>query len=247
MPRSPRCRTCPTRRPRQDPRTSSCARWARFAALDFEPRDHLELAGGAHRHGPRREPVGLALCLPERRSRDARAGARALGAGEAARPRLRAGDPAGARARAGAVRDGLPARHRAADLQPARGRAVPGRAPPRSRWPRCTTARSSTPSGCRCATRASRRASAARRAPPARTRAASSACTSSTRSRCSASSSPRTRPTSTSGSSRSRRRSSASWGCPTASSTSPSTISATRLPRSTTARRGCRARAATAS
>ena len=53
--------------------------------------------------------------------------------------------------------------------------------------------------------------------------------------------------TSTSGSSRSRRRSSASSGCPTASSTSPSPTSATRPPRSTTARRGCPARAATAS
>ncbi len=63
-------------------------------------------------------------------------------------------------------------------------------APRRSRWPRCTTARSSTPSACRCATRASRRAFAARRARPGATRAGSSACTSSTRSRCSASSTP---------------------------------------------------------
>ena len=52
---------------------------------------------------------------------------------------------------------------------------------------------------------------------------------------------------STSGSSRSRRRSSASSGCPTACSTSRSAISATRRRRSTTARRGSRARVATAS
>ena len=43
---------------------------------------------------------------------------------------------------------------------------LPRRAPPRWRWPRCTTGRSSTPSGCRCATPASRPASAARPARP---------------------------------------------------------------------------------
>ena len=88
-----------------------------------------------------------------------------------ARPRLRAGDPAGAGARAGALRHRLPARHRAADLHAARGRAVSWSAPPRWRSPRCTTGRSSRPSGCRCATPASRRASAARPARPAGTRA----------------------------------------------------------------------------
>ena len=44
-----------------------------------------------------------------------------------ARPRLRAGHPAGARARGGAVRHRLPARHRAADLPPARRRPLPRR------------------------------------------------------------------------------------------------------------------------
>ena len=72
-------------------------------------------------------PVRRALRLPERRARDARARARALGAREAPRSRLRTGDPAGAGARTGAVRDRLPARHRAADLPPARGRALPRR------------------------------------------------------------------------------------------------------------------------
>ena len=38
----------------------------------------------------------------------------------------------------------------------------------RCRWPRCTRARSSTATGCRCATRASRPASGARPAPPGR-------------------------------------------------------------------------------
>ena len=81
----------------------------------------------------------------------------------------------------------------------------------------------------------------------AATRAGSSACTSSTRSRCSRSWSPRTRATSTSGCSRSRRRSCRRSRSPTAWSTSRSTTSAPRRPRSTTARRGCPARSATAS
>ena len=139
--------------------------------LDFAPRDHLELAGELIDMDRAATPVGLALRLSERRPRDARAGARALGAREAARARLRAGDPAGARARAGAVRDRLPARHRAADLPRCPRTSCSSSAPPRSRSPRCTTARSSTPSACRCATPASRRASAARPARPARTRA----------------------------------------------------------------------------
>ncbi len=173
--------------------------------------------GGEDRHGSRRASVGLALCLSERRSGDARARARALGAREVARAWLRARDPAGARARAGALRDRLPARHRAADLLACRRTSCSSSAPPRSRSPRCTTRRSSTPSACRCATRASRPAFAVRPARPGRTRAGSSGCTSSTRSRCSASSSRRSPPASTSGSWRSRRRSSRSWICPTAS------------------------------
>ncbi len=134
--------------------------------------------------------VGRSLCLSEGRPRDGRARARALRAGEAARPRLRAGDPAGAGARACAVRNGLPARHRAADLPPGRRRPVSGR---HLRGGARLAARRGDPrrpSACRCATRATRPASVARRGRPARTRAGSSACTSSTRSRCSASSSP---------------------------------------------------------
>ena len=83
--------------------------------------------------------------------------------------------------------------------------------------------------------------------PRARTRAASSACTSSTRSRCSRSSSPTRRATSTSACWRSRRRSCRSSGSPTAWSTSAWATWAPGRPRSTTARRGCPARSATAS
>ena len=101
---------------------------------------------------------------------------------------------------------------------------------------------------CRCATPASRRASAARRAPPARTRAGSSACTSSTRSRCSASSS---RTTSVR---RARAAAGDRGGDPhRARAPLPRGEHRGRRPRrvggarSTTARRGCRARGATAS
>ena len=83
----------------------------------------------------------------------------------------------------------LPARHRAADLQRARRRAVPGR---HQRGAAGLAARRRDPRAGRAAAalrRASRPASGARPAPPARTRRASSACTSSTRSRCSPSSS----------------------------------------------------------
>ena len=216
------CRTCPTRAPPTARRTSRCAR-RRAAELSLRAARPPRAGGADDRHGRaarnlsgsrfaylRGDLVMLELALV------------ALGAGEAPRQGLRTGDPAGARARARALRDRLPARHRAADLRARRRTSCSSSAPPRWRSPRCTTTRSSTPRRCRCATPASRRASAARPARPARTRAASSACTSSTRSRCSASSRPRSRRPSTSGSSRSRRRSSASSGCPTASSTSPS-------------------------
>ena len=76
----------------------------------------------------------------------ARARARALGAREAARARLRAGHPAGARARGGALRHRLPARHRAADLHACPTTSSTSSARARSRSPRCTPARSSTPS-----------------------------------------------------------------------------------------------------
>ena len=246
---SRRCPTCPTRAAAPGPRGRARARGRRAAALRLRAARPPRARGRDDRHGARGarlsgsrfaylrgDLVMLELALVRWALR------------EAARPRLRAGDPAGARARARAVRDGLPARHRAADLPPAGGRALPRRHLRGRRSPRCTTARSSRPSGCRCATPASRPASAARPAPPARTRAGifrvhqfdkvemfSFVAAAGLRRRARAD--PRDRGGDPA----------ASSGCPTASSTSPSAISAARRRRSTTARRGCRARAATAS
>ncbi len=52
-------------------------------------------------------------------------------------------------ARARALRDRLPARHRAADLPPRRRRSLSGGHLGGGAWPRCTTKRSSRPSACR--------------------------------------------------------------------------------------------------
>ena len=172
-------------------------------------RNHVELLG-EHLDLEARRPRGrLALRLPEGAAGAAGARARPVGCSTLLEEqRLHAGDPAGAGARAArSFGTGHAARHRAADLPRARGRALSGghlrgaaRVAPRR-------TRSSRAPSCRGATRASRPASGARRVRPARTRRASSACTSSTRSRCSRSSSRRSRATSTSGCSRSRRRS----------------------------------------
>ena len=237
----PRCRTRPTRPP--PTRTPSLREVGERGPTG---RDHLELAGRADRHGGRREGRRLALRLPEGRPRAARAGARALGAGGAARPRLRAGRPARAGARGGAVRHRLPARTPSSrsTAWPTTRCTSPAR--PRCRWPRCTRARSST-----------RAAAALRRllaVLPARggrrghaTRAASSACTSSTRSRCSLRRARGVARPSTSGCWRSRRRSCRRSRSRTAWSTSRSTTSAPRRPRSTTRGVAARASGATAS
>ena len=190
---SRRCRTCPIRRPRPGPRTSWSARSARPASWDSSRATICELAGELIDMDRAASLSGSRFAYLQRRPRDARAGARALGAGEGPRAWLRARHPARAGARAGALRHRLPARHRAADLRAAPRTSSSSSAPRRSRSPRCTTARSSRPSVCRFATRASRRAFVARRGRPAGTPAGSSACTSSTRSRCSASSRPRSR------------------------------------------------------
>ena len=196
-----RCRTRPTRPP--PTRTRRCASGASCAAAG---RDHLELAGAMIDMEAGSQGLRLALRLPEGRPRLPRAGARALGAGAAARARLRAGHPAGAGQGGGAVRHRLPARHRAADLPPGRRSAVPDR---HLRGAAGVAARGRDHGrGAAPLRRASRPASGARRAPRARTRAASSACTSSTRSRCSRSSSRASPRPSTSGCWRSRRRSS---------------------------------------
>ena len=246
--RSRRCPTCPTRPPRPGPRTSSSRRSASRRSCDFEPRDHLELAGAMIDMERAAQLSGSRFAYLRGDARDGRAGARALGAREAPRPRLRAGDPAGAGARARALRHRLPARHRAADLRARPRTSCSWSAPPRWRWPRCTTTRSSTPSACRCATPASRRASAARPARPGKDtrgifrvhqfdKVEMFSFVEPERLGRRARADPRDR-----GGDPRRART-----CPTASSTSPSTTSATRPRRSTTARRGSRARAATAS
>ncbi len=71
--------------PRPAPRTSSCARSATPPELGFEPRDHLELAGEMIDTERGARLSGVALRLPARRARDARARARALGAREGCR------------------------------------------------------------------------------------------------------------------------------------------------------------------
>ena len=176
----------------------------------FEPRDHLELAGdgidmdraarlsGARFAYLKGDLVMLELALVRWVLEKLR--------GNGFEPVI---PPVLVRERA-LYRDRLPARHRAADLLAARGRAVPRR---HLRGRARLAARRGDPGrarACRCATPASRPASAARPARRGKTRGGSSACTSSTRWRCSASSRPRSRPASTSGSSRSRRRSSGS-------------------------------------
>ena len=75
-PARPRCR-------RRGPEDELVREVGEPPELGFAPRDHLELAGAMIDMDARRAPVGRALRLPERRPRDARAGARALGAGEA--------------------------------------------------------------------------------------------------------------------------------------------------------------------
>ena len=123
-------------------------------------RDHLELAGDMIDMERGARLSGSRFAYLRGRPGAARARAGPLRAGEADRRGVRAGDPAGAGARAGAVRHRVAARHRAADLRAARRRPVPGRAPRRWRWPRCTATRSWPRTSCRCATPGSPPASA---------------------------------------------------------------------------------------
>ena len=116
-----RCPTFQPRRRRRGPRPAD----RRGAAVGARARPS-RARGTADRHAERRAAVGRALRLPEGRSRAARARARPLGARAAARRGLRAGHPARARPRAGALRDRNAARHRTADLPARRRRAVPG-------------------------------------------------------------------------------------------------------------------------
>ena len=111
-----------TRRTRPRPTTTPCC--ARSASAAGPARTTSTVAGGADRRGGGRARGRLALRLPEGRPRAARARARALGDVGARRATASARRPAGAGARGGAVRDRLPARHRAADLPAARRRPV---------------------------------------------------------------------------------------------------------------------------
>ena len=184
-----RCPTCPTRRRADEDtvlREVGDAGEDRRATTSSSPGERIDMERGARLSGSRFAYLRGDLVLLE------------LALVRWALEKLRGHgfepvDPAGARARGGALRHRLPARHRAADLPPARRRPVPRR---HERGRAGLAARRRDPR---------RRAAAPLRRllallPPrggrrrARTRAGSSACTSSTRSRCSASSSPRTSP-----------------------------------------------------
>ncbi len=81
--RSRRCRTCPTRAPRAG-REDALVRDGRRASRARLRAARPPRAGRrADRHGRAARAVGIALRLPQGRPRDARAGARALGAREA--------------------------------------------------------------------------------------------------------------------------------------------------------------------
>ena len=117
-----RCRTCPPRTPL--PRTRCCARSARPArpagTTSSWPGERIDMERGARLSGSRfaylrGDLVLLELALVR------------WAMEQLARRGLRAGDPAGARARAGAVRHRHAARHRAADLPPRRRRPLPRR------------------------------------------------------------------------------------------------------------------------
>ena len=213
-------------------------------------RDHLELAGAHDRHGgAARRSSGSRFAYLQGRPGAARAGARALGAGDAARARLRAGHPAGAG-------------------RASRRCSAPASCPtPSSRSTACAddelylvgtsevragvAARRRDPRRrrCRCATPASRPASAARRAPPGKdTRGIFRVHQFDKVEMFCVRRAGALGATSTSGCSRSRRRSSRALGDPLPRGQHrrrrPRQLGA---PRSTTARRGCPARSATAS
>ena len=201
-----------------------------------------------HRHGARRQGRRLAVLLPHRRRRPARARAAQHGDRPGHRGRLHPDDHP--------------------DAGQARGRwpapASSTRTPTRSTASRPTTSTSPAPPRSPLAgyhadeildlsDGPKRYAGLVGLLPPrgrvatARTPAASSGCTSSTRSRCSPTAGPRTRPPSTSGCWTGRRRCWPRSRCPTGSSTPRPATSAVRRRASSTARRGCRRRAATAS
>ena len=135
-------RTCPTRRARRRGHGAARGRRGRDrptgrATTSSSPATLIDMEGGARVSGSRfaylkGDLVLLELALVRWALEKLR--------GEGFEPVI---PPVLVRER-GAVRHRLPARHRAADLPPARGRPLPGRHLARSRWPRCTPARSST-------------------------------------------------------------------------------------------------------
>ena len=189
-----------------------------FAAEGITVRDHLEIGEALRRdrRRARREGVGLALLLPDRRRRPARARPGQPRDGPGDRQRAHADHPAGAGEARGdgghrlprpGRRERLPARGRR--HVPRRHRRGPAGGLPLRRDP-------ARPTRCRAATPATPRASGARPARTARTPAASSACTGSTRWRCSPSPPPRTPRPSTRGCWGSRSSSSTASSSPTA-------------------------------
>ena len=119
----------------------------------------LEEARGAHRgrplrDGARREDVRRPVRLLGRRHRAARARALPARARTDHREGLHRRAAAGARARGGADRHRLHSRptRRTSTSSPRTASTSP--APPRSRWPACTRARSSPPTSCRSGTSA---------------------------------------------------------------------------------------------
>ena len=114
-------------------------------------RDHVELLGEHLDMEAGARVAGLALRLPEGRRWSGSSSRSCSGRSSCwTGKRLHSRDAAGAGARAGAVRHRLPARHRAADLPRARGRALPGGhlrgaagVAPRGRDPRAAAS-------CRC-------------------------------------------------------------------------------------------------
>ena len=93
---------------------STLARSAPSASSTFPRRDHLELHSAVIDMDRAARLSSTPLRVPEGRPRDARAGARALGAGFPAWRWLRAGRAPGAGTRGRPLRDWLPDRHRGA-------------------------------------------------------------------------------------------------------------------------------------
>ena len=163
-----------------------------FAGEGITVRDHLEIGEALRAIDVERgaKVSGVALLLPHRRRRAARARPDQPRDGPGDRQRAHPDHPAGAGQARGHGGHRVPRPGRRERLPPRGRRHVPRRAPRRSRSRPTTPTRSSPPTPCRAGSPATPPASAARPAPTARTPAASSASTGSTRWRCSPSPRP---------------------------------------------------------